>query len=223
MKINNITVCIPAFNEALHIKQIIIETKKVADQIIVCDDGSTDSTAQIAEDNGALVIRHKKNKGYGSAVISLFKEALNQNANIIITMDADMQHSPRDLSRLIGPILSNQADLVIGSRFISNESDVPVWRKFGIQLINSLIKLKYKGITDSQSGYRAYTKNVLTQLSLSDHGMGISTEILLKAKKKKFRIVEVPILIKYYDDSSTHNPFLHGVAVFYSTLKHLFI
>jgi len=223
-KLNNlkITVGIPAFNEEKNIARIILKLKKIADLIIVCDDGSSDLTGEIAEKLGATVISHSKNSGYGSAIKSIFFKAKEIHSDILVTFDADGQHRVEDINQIIEPIKNNKADIVIGSRFLNNsDSDVPNYRKLGINIITKVTNASIKEkITDSQSGFRAYNKKVLDELTPSDQGMGISTEILIKASNKGFRIGEIPIKILYNGETSTHNPVSHGTSVLISTIKY---
>ena len=221
----DITIGIPAYNEEKNIASIIVKLKKIAHKIIVCDDGSTDLTGEIAQKLGAIVIRHPKNLGYGSGIRSIFQKAKEIDSDILVTFDADGQHQVEDIKKVIEPILKNNADLVIGSRFLDNKTiDVPEYRKIGIKLItkvtNSTLEEK---ITDSQSGFRAYNKDIITKLEPGDVGMGISTEILIKASSHGFKITEVPINILYDGNTSTHNPVSHGTSVLLSTIKYISI
>ena len=217
----SIIVGIPAFNEEKNIAVLIIQLKKIADKIIVCNDGSTDLTSKIAEGLGATVINHEKNLGYGAAIRSIFLKSKDLDGDVLVTFDADGQHKIEDINKVINPIINEESDLVIGSRFLDkSEKEVPQYRKVGIKIItkvtNATIK---KQLTDSQSGFRAYSKKVLNELNPSELGMGISTEILIKASAKNFRISEVPITITYNGDTSTHNPISHGSSVLLSTIK----
>ena len=215
-----ITIGIPAYNEEKNIKNIIIELKKTYDSIIVCDDGSTDSTYEIIKKMNVNVIKHEKNLGYGAAINSIFKESVNIESDVLVTFDADGQHRIEDIGRLIEPILDNSSDIVIGSRFLDDKTTIPSYRKFGIKIITQVTNASIKKkLTDSQSGLRAYNKNVLEKISPSELGMGISTEILIKASSKGLRIIEVPIKIIYSGDTSTHNPVSHGTSVLASTIK----
>jgi len=217
-----ISIGIPAYNEEKNIAVIITKLKKIADTIIVCNDGSNDSTAEIAENMGAIVINHKKNLGYGAAIKSIFQKSKEISSDILVTFDADGQHRIEDVKKVVEPIQSGDVDLVIGSRFLDNTKEkIPEYRKIGIKIItkitNSTLKEK---ITDSQSGFRAYSKNLISKLNISDIGMGISTEILIKASSLNFKIAEVPIVINYDGDTSTHNPVSHGTSVLFSTIKY---
>ena len=215
-----ITIGIPAYNEEKNIASIIIKLKKITDSIIVCDDGSSDMTSDISKNLGAIVITHKKNMGYGVAINSIFQKAKELNIDLLVTFDADGQHRVEDIEKVVEPIKNNTADLVIGSRFLDKKSNVPNYRKIGIKVITKITNVSIKKkLTDSQSGFRAYNKQVLSQISPSDIGMGISTEILIKSSSKGLRIMEVPVTILYSGDTSTHNPVSHGTSVLLSTIK----
>ena len=215
-----ITIGIPAYNEEKSIALIITKLKKITDSIIVCDDGSSDMTAEISKNLGVTVISHKKNMGYGVAINSIFQKSKELNVDLLVTFDADGQHRVEDIQKVIEPIKNNVADLVIGSRFLDKKSDVPNYRKIGIKVITKVTNASIrKKLTDSQSGFRAYNGQVLSQISPSDMGMGISTEILIKSSSKGLRIMEVPITILYSGNTSTHNPVSHGTSVLFSTIK----
>jgi len=213
---------IPAFNEEKNIAAIITKLADITDTVIVCNDGSSDLTSDIAEKMGAFVINHEKNLGYGAAIRSIFLKAKELDGDILVTFDADGQHRTEDVEKVTKPIIDQEADLVIGSRFLDeSEKEVPQYRKVGIKVITKITNASIKKqLTDSQSGFRAYSKKVLAELNPSELGMGISTEILIKASSKNFRITEVPIKILYAGDTSTHNPISHGSSVILSTIKY---
>jgi len=217
-----IIIGIPAFNEEKNIASIITRLLSITDSIIVCNDGSDDLTSEIAEKMGVVVINHEKNLGYGGAIRSIFLRAKEMEGDILVTFDADGQHRIEDIKQVTEPIINQEADLVIGSRFLDDsEKEVPQYRKVGIKVITKLTNASIKKeLTDSQSGFRAYSKNVINELNPSELGMGISTEILIKATSKNFKIVEVPIKIIYSGDTSTHNPVSHGSSVILSTIKY---
>ena len=219
-----ITVGIPAFNEEKNIASIISRLKDFTDSIIVCDDGSSDMTAKIAEDMGAILVKHPKNLGYGAAIRTIFLKAKDLESDVLVTLDGDGQHQIVDVEKILKPIEKNQADIVIGSRFLDKKSDVPKYREFGINVITKVTNVTIKNkLTDAQSGLRAYSKKVLSEISLSDLGMGISTEILIKASSKGLKIVEVPITVSYAGETSTQNPLSHGTSVMFSTIKYISI
>ena len=220
-----IAIGIPAFNEEKNIAKIIVKLKKISDSIIVCNDGSNDMTEDIAKELDAIVINHPKNLGYGASIQSIFTKAKEMNFDILVTFDGDGQHRVEDIEKIIQPIIDEKFDIVIGSRFLEEkESEVPRYRKMGIKAITSLTNItSNEKISDSQSGFRAYSKKILNEINPSDNGMGISTEILIKANKQGFKIGEVPITILYQGDTSTHNPASHGLSVILSTMKFISI
>ena len=219
-----VAIGIPAYNEEKNIASVISKLSKFGYSIIVCDDGSDDQTNQIAEKMGALVITHKKNLGYGAAISSLFFKAKDMGLDVLVTMDADGQHRPKDVKAVLDPILNEEADIVIGSRFLVENQEMPSYRKTGIKMITKLTNTALdKQITDSQSGFRGYNKRVLSVISPTESGMGVSNEILIKASKQGFKIDEAPIKVSYEGDTSTHHPVSHGASVIFSTMKFISI
>ena len=215
---------IPAYNEEKNIASILLRLKNISEHIIVCDDGSTDLTSEIAEKLGAIVVRHTQNLGYGAAIKTIFLKAKEINTDILTTFDADGQHRVEDISKVVEPIKNNLADLVIGSRFLNNNQKIPTYRKVGIKVITELTNITGgTKITDSQSGFRSYSKKILENINPIESGMGISTEILIKTQKAGYKIIEVPITILYEGNTSTHNPISHGSSVIFSTLKYVAI
>lgn len=216
---------IPAFNEEKNIALIIKNLSKIADTIIVCNDGSSDDTGKIAEKMGAIVINHERNLGYGGAIRSLFLKARELGSDMLVTLDSDGQHRIEDVLPVAEPIIKNQADLVIGSRFLTGDQEnIPKYRKAGIKMITKLANTSLeKAVTDSQSGFRAYSKNVLSEITPLEQGMGVSNEILMKSNRKGFKIVEVPIVVSYEGKTSTQHPVSHGASVIMSTLKFISI
>lgn len=216
-----IAIGLPAFNEEKTLPELILELQKLPYKIIICNDGSTDNTARIAEKFGVITINHQKNLGYGASIKSIFQKAHEIKTDILVTFDADGQHRIEDIENIIEPIIRNDANIVIGSRFLEDNSDIPGYRKIGIKSITKLTNssLKQK-LTDSQSGFRAYDKKILENINLSDSGMGVSTEILIKASNMDFKILEVPITVLYEGDTSTHNPISHAISVIMSTIKY---
>lgn len=220
-----IIVGLPAFNEEKNLEKIILEIKQLTDNIIVCNDGSSDNTGEIAKKMEVNTINHKRNLGYGAAIKSIFLEAKKMNADFLITFDADGQHNVKDIESILNPLTNNEADIVIGSRFLNKQSNsIPKYRKVGIKVITKLTNISSEQeVTDSQSGFRGYNKDVLEKINPSEQGMGVSTEILLKANKLGLRISEVPITVSYDGDTSTHNPISHGTSVILSTMKFISI
>lgn len=220
-----VVVGIPANNEENSIAQVILNALKFADAVIVCDDGSTDYTGDIASRLGADVVRHEKRRGYGAAIASLFKRAREFGADILVTLDADGQHDPFEIPRIVKPILKKKADLVIGSRFVKpkSNSEMPLYRRFGAKLITKLVSRSSKnGISDAQSGFRAYSRKALQELSVSETGMGASVELLMQAGKQGLKVCEVPSSCKYNNgeiSNSSEHPITHGASVVMSIVR----
>jgi len=212
---------IPAYNEEKNIASIVLKLKKIADKIIVCNDGSTDLTGEICENLDVITIHHDENMGYGAAIRSIFLKARELECDVLITFDADGQHMISDIKKVMQPIENKQCDIVIGSRFLTESNSVPQYRKLGINIITKVTNSSLsEKLTDSQSGFRAYNKNILEKIIPTDTGMGVSTEILIKSSNLGFKISEVPITVSYEGDTSTHNPVSHGADVLLSTIKY---
>lgn len=216
-----IVVGIPAYNEEKTIAPVLLEAEKHSDVVLVCDDGSRDRTGEIASRLGARVLRHERNMGYGESIRTLFREARSLRADVFVTLDGDGQHDPSEIPVLVEGLMSEGADIAIGSRFLRGDDSTPGWRRFGIRLINRIVRNGGLKVSDTQSGFRAYSRRAIESLDPMDHGMGVSTEILVKVGEKGLRVTEVPINITYGEDSSTQNPFVQGLEVVLSTVKYL--
>ncbi len=220
-----IIAAIPAYNEEKTIAQAVLLAQKHVCKVVVCDDGSTDMTADIAERLGADVVRHGLNMGYGSAIQTLFKKARALNADVMVTLDGDGQHDPNEIPLLVEPVLERKADIVIGSRFLSDVekvNSVPRHRLLGIKVITKLTgAASDRKLSDAQSGFRVYSRKALEGLSFFENGMGVSVEILMEAKKQGLVIVEVPSGCRYHglEKTSTHSPLRHGASVVTSIVR----
>ena len=178
----------------------------------------------IASSLGAIVVKHKTNLGYGAAIRTIFNQARKIDGDVLVTFDADGQHQISEIDSVLKPLFENKADIVIGSRFLGKTKDLPKYRKIGIKTITGLTNaMTGSDITDAQSGFRAYSKKVLNEITPTESGMGISTEILIKSSKKEMRIIEVPITISYQGDTSSQEPISHGTSVIFSTIKYVAI
>ncbi len=221
-----IVVGIPAFNEEQTIARVVLEAQKFASKVVVCDDGSTDYTAEIAKRLGAEVIRHKQNGGYGAALQSLFNRARELKADVLVTLDSDGQHDPSQIPLLVKPIEDGIAEVVFGSRFMDKNgtADMPFYRQFGVKVITKLANGSGKnGVSDAQSGFRSYGKRAIELLSMSENGMSASVELLRLVKKSGLKVCEVPISCKYGDclgvETSSENAVSHGIGLVISILK----
>ena len=215
--------CIPAYNEEDTIQKIVAKSLPHVDRVVVCDDGSTDDTAKIARDAGAIVIS-QSNQGYGAAISSLFDYSRKENAQIMVTLDGDGQHNPDQIPLLIDAITAHNVDVAIGSRFLDDTTQASGYRKTGIKIITSASNYgtNFK-ISDSQSGFRAYSKDAIDAIHPTEQGMSVSTEILLKISNKGLSVAEVPITISYQGDTSEQHSVTHGVGVLANTIKYVSI
>lgn len=218
---------IPAYNEEKTIAHVILIAQKHADIVVVCDDGSSDLTREIASKLGAVVIRHEKNRGYGAALQSLFKKAKELNADVLVTFDSDGQHDPAEIPRLIKPIEDGDAEVVLGSRFMDEKgtADMPAYRQLGVKVITKLSNGSGKNaVSDAQSGFRAYSKIAMEKLSsISEDGMSASIEIIRAINKSGLKVYEVPVSCSYDNaagvKTSTENPLKHGASIIMSIVK----
>lgn len=213
----------PAYNVQATVGNIVRKCLKYSNNVVVFDDGSTDGTYQESVAAGAHVIKSPVNRGYGVAIKSLFRYAKEEGVDIMITIDSDSQHDPDEIPILIDPIVKDDVDIVIGSRFLkrSDKEKVPRYRSFGIKTITRLAQaLSYTQLTDAQSGFRAYGREAMNKIDIFEGGMAVSTEILLRGKENSLIVKEAPISVKYdVENSSTHNPLAHGVGVLHSVLR----
>ena len=204
---------LPAYNEEIAIGSVVLKTKKYVDHVIVVDDGSDDSTSEIAQIAGAEVIKHISNKGKGAALKTGFK-AVN-GYDIIVTLDSDGQHNPNEIPKLLAPIKKGQADIVNGSRYLNGQDkETPIYRRIGQNVLdkatyfNSGIK-----ITDSQSGFRAFGKNTIPAFKFNSNGFSIESEMIREMAENNFKVEEVEIGVRYDVNGSTKNPISHGFGV----------
>ena len=193
---------LPAYNEGESIADIVLKTKEYVDQIIVIDDGSIDNTYEYAKEAGAIVIKHIINRGAGAATSTGIQAALKLGADIIVTIDADGQHLPSDIPNLIEPVIKNEADITIGSRFKGNIDKMPIIKKIGNILLNKLTYLFYGiNITDTQSGFKALNKESASLIDINVDRYGFCSELIGEIKKNKLRYTEVSIPTIYLDQN----------------------
>ncbi|MBU7022785.1 MAG: glycosyltransferase family 2 protein [Theionarchaea archaeon] len=196
----NVSLIIPAYNEAEHLPSILAAIPHVVKEVIVVDDGSTDQTADIARRNDATVVQHLVNQGKGVAMVSGITAA---SGDVVVFMDADLQHHPEDIERLVAPIKDGSADLVIGVRTLGSRRDMPPQRRLTNFLGNLLVYLRIKKwISDTQSGFRAIKKEFLDKMIFKSKRYEIEIEMLVWAHRLGMRIKEEPIKVKYAGEKS---------------------
>ena len=207
-----IIVGMPAYNEEKYIGSIVLQARRYADEVVVVDDGSSDRTSKVAELAGASVIRHGENKGYGATIQSILAQARERNADILVLLDADSQHDPEEISSLTKAITEGY-DLAIGSRKLRRR-DIPAYRQIGQKVISYFTRILSRSkLSDTESGFRAFSRHAIAVLEPKEKGMAISAETVSEATAKGLRIAEVPISAIYTKDGSTLNPVRHGFGV----------
>jgi glycosyltransferase involved in cell wall biosynthesis len=207
-----IIIGMPAYNEAKYIGSLVLRARRFADEVVVVDDGSTDPTTSIALLAGATVVRHEHNQGYGSTVRTLLNEAKKRDASILVVLDADSQHNPDEIPRLVEGIKSG-ADIVIGSREMQ-KNKIAGYRRLGQKVLSRMTGVASRlHLTDTESGFRAYSRKAIDTLELKETGMAVSSEIISAAASKGLEIAEVPISVDYTEDGSTLHPVKHGLGV----------
>lgn len=197
-----LTVVLPAFNEERVIGRVLDGLKKELKQIsglktevVVVDDGSWDNTARIAKSRKVTVLRHPINRGLGGALGTGMEYARCSQADFVVTFDADGQHDPKDIDKVLNPLLENKADIVIGVR---NIKKMPFDRRI-ITFISTLVTFVFFGIycSDTQSGFRAFNRKALNKIKIKTQRMEVSSELFGEIKRYKFRLAEVPIRVIY--------------------------
>ncbi len=221
-------VIVPAFNEGRVIYDTLISLKKSLKtkgkfSILVIDDGSSDNTLFQAKKARVKVLRHRMNRGLGGALGTGLEYAKRNNYDLAVTFDADGQHHPKDLLKLIKPIENRKADICIGTRTLSKQGQMPVDRKIINWLSNFATYLLF-GIwtSDSQSGFRAFSKKALNLIQIKTERMEVSSEIFSEIKRHKLKFKEIPITVIYTDYSrSKGQANLNAFNVLYKLLLRL--
>lgn len=218
-------VAIPAYNEEVSIGSVILRAKIYADMVIVVDDGSTDNTADVARLAGAAVVRHEQNRGYGAAIRTCFETARQLNVDAMVIIDADGQHDPVEIPLLFEELKTSKSDIVIGSRFVNGNGrnqKIPLYRKLGMKVLDTATNITTGvRVSDSQSGFRAYSRRAIERIRLNHSDMAAGSEILINAVQHNLAISEVPISVRYDVSGSTINPISHGMGVLNKILRRI--
>jgi glycosyltransferase involved in cell wall biosynthesis len=208
-----VIVGIPAYNEENSIAEVVGRCLEHASSVVVVDDGSTDATSFRAYGAGAVVIRHHGNHGKGAAIVTLFDYALADGADILVLIDGDGQHDPAEMPTVIAPVLSGGADMVVGSRFIAGTSTTPKIRRLGQYVFNALTAAA-SGVpcSDSQSGFRAFSRMALCAMRLSESSFSVECEMQFECKVRGLYVAEAPITCSY-EAPPKRNILRHGGGV----------
>ncbi len=216
-----IGVIIPAFNEAETIPHLIEHLLPLVNEVVVVDDGSTDSTAEETKDRGARVLRHPMRMGKGAALRTGFQYALKEDFHAVITMDGDGQHDWREVPKFIQAGRKGEAGIIIGNR-MGDVHSMPLIRLWTNRVTSWFIsRLSHQRIEDSQSGYRLIRTEVLRDVKLITSDFDTESEILIEASRKGYRIRSIPIKTIYLDESSKIKPLLDTLRFTRLVLKNL--
>jgi glycosyltransferase involved in cell wall biosynthesis len=208
-----IIAAIPCLNEGQCIGSVVLQTNKFVDSTVVIDDGSVDATAEVATAAGATVHQHGENLGYGAAIRSALMKGRQLKADILVILDGDGQHDPNEIPNLIKPLLEGKADVVVGSRFLGERTKSPLYRRIGQRILTVATNVgSGQAVSDSQSGFRAYSLKALKELNLTESGMSASSEMQFAIRKSGLKLVEVPINVSY-TVKAKRNPIGHGLSV----------
>lgn len=201
----HVWIVIPAFEEQESIGKVLGMLQRAGYRnLLVVDDGSVDNTKKIAERQGAKVVSHVVNRGLGGALGTGIAGALQLGADYIVTLDADGQHASSDIPKLLAPLQSGKADVVIGSRLLDSRG-MPWIRKIGNWGFNVITRILF-GVwtTDSQSGFRAFSREAAKKIVIKTNRMEVSSEIIKEIGRNKLRFAEVPIQVIYTEYSLRH-------------------
>ncbi len=208
-----IAVVIPAYNEERSIASVLLKAERHSDKVIVVDDGSNDLTGDIAKRMGVTVLSHESNLGKGAALRSGVEYAKNKiDFDILVTIDADLQHDPADITKVVAPIIDGSSDLVIGARPMDS-SIMPRERAAGNRLFDSLSSGGVK-LHDTQSGFRAYSRDALSKIKFVENGMAVESQTIMDAVNAGLRIKEVQVYTTYDGIVPKRNPANHFAQVF---------
>lgn len=193
-----VLVAIPAYNEDRFIGSVVLKLRAEGYAVLVIDDGSSDRTAAVAEAAGAAIVRHPTNLGKTEAVSTAFEQARQANVDALVLIDGDSQHDPAEVGRVLAPVLSGQADMVVGSRFAGIESRIPRWRIAGQHALTLATNVgSGLRLSDSQSGFRAFSRRALAEMRFHRSGFSIESEMQFEARARGLSVLEVPIQVHY--------------------------
>lgn len=221
MKYNNIAVIIPAYNEGKIISQVILDLKKYFINIICVNDGSTDDTSIVAQKAGAKVINHLFNLGQGGAIETGVKYALNnQSLDYFITFDADGQHDVEDAKKMVDEIINNNLDIILGSRFLDSNNNIPKIKKLILKTAIIFTKLTTGlRLTDTHNGLKIFNRNYAQKINFKNYDMTHASEMLTVIKSNKFRYKEIPIKIKYTEYSRRKGqPMINAINIIFDLI-----
>ncbi len=221
----NVWIVIAAYNEEHSIGSVVKELVRAGyKNVVVVDDGSDDDTSRMAKQHTKNVLRHVVNRGQGASLRTGIEYALKQDADVVVTFDADGQHRVEDIPALIAPVQNGDVDVALGSRFLKNGSNVPFFRKIALKGGVFLVWLFYGiRLTDVHNGFRALSRRAAHKIEITMDRMEHASEILAEIKKNNLRYIEIPVVIRYTKYSMEHGQStLNALKIFYKMLLHKF-
>lgn len=198
-----VLVMIPALNAAPSIGRIVAECRQQSDSVVVVDDGSIDGTGDIARQAGAVVLRHEVNRGKGAALKTGFAWAIANGFDGVVTLDADGQHLPGEIPKILAARAESGADLIIGGRAHLFDHMLPRRRIANRFSAWSIARASRTGVTDSQSGFRFYSTVMLRSITLKSDGFDMESEVIVRAGRGGFRVTTTPIELGFIDGLCT--------------------
>jgi glycosyltransferase involved in cell wall biosynthesis len=196
-------VLIPSFNAAKTVGNVVREAKQYVPDVVVINDGSRDDTAAVAHTAGAEVVDHPQNRGKGGALKTGFAYAIQHGYDVVITLDADGQHLPREIPKFLRSREETKADLIIGGRSHLFDQMLPRRRLANRFSAWTIAKASKTGITDSQSGFRLYSAKMLRNVRLRTEGFDLESEVIVRAGVGGFKVITIPIDLGFVDGIST--------------------
>jgi glycosyltransferase involved in cell wall biosynthesis len=216
---------IPALNAAPSIARVVRETRALIDPVLVIDDGSKDATGDAARAAGATVIRHDVNRGKGAALKTGFQWALEKGFDAVITLDADGQHLPAEIPKFLAARRERGADLIIGGRAHLFQQMLPRRRLANRFSAWSISKFSGSRVTDSQSGFRLYSGKLIRGVELRTDGFDMESEVIVRAGKRGFAILTIPIELGFVDGLATshYKPLKDTLRIAWTVLRARFV
>ena len=209
---------IPAYNEELALGSVVLKARDHVDEVLVVDDGSEDNTSRVASMAMATLLAHRKNLGKGAAIRTAFDYARRNGHEVLVLLDGDGQHDSDDIPALMKPVLDGDADIVLGQRW-GKTNGMPTYRRAGKRVLDYTTAAFTGHVTDSQCGFRAFSRKAVDVLNPLSPGFGAESEILVQAKEAGLKVAEVPIHSRYDVEGSTLRPVQQGYRVIDSLLR----
>lgn len=216
---------IPAYNAAPSVGDVVRDARQFVPDVVVINDGSADETAAVAKAAGAEVVSHPQNRGKGGALKTGFAYALQNGYDVVITLDADGQHLPREIPKFLRSRAETGADLIIGGRSHLFGQMLPRRRLANRFSAWSIARASKTGITDSQSGFRLYSANLLRNVRLHTDGFDLESEVIVRAGRGGFKVITTPIDLGFVDGLSTshYKPLKDTVRIAWTVIRARFL